>query len=71
MLVQVGKRYVSEQRDIDPLFAKSMLELLSRSKVFRDTHEEFIRDLIVACTRREYPVNRYLMEEGMKGDSMQ
>lgn len=70
MLVQVGKRYVSEQRDIDPLFAKSMLELLSRSKVFRDTHEEFIRDLIVACTRREYPVNRYLMEEGMKGDSM-
>eukprot|EP00438_Fugacium_kawagutii_P036412 Skav202207 [mRNA] locus=scaffold5420:12981:15197:- [translate_table: standard] len=45
-------------------------ELLSRSKVFRDTHEEFIRDLIVACTRREYPVNRYLMEEGMKGDSM-
>eukprot|EP00435_Cladocopium_sp_Y103_P015908 s2948_g3.t3 len=70
MLVQVGKRYVSEQRDIDPLFAKSMLDLLSRSKVFRDTHEEFIRDLIVACTRREYPVNRYLMEEGMKGDSM-
>lgn len=91
-LLQVGKRYVSEQRDIDPLFAKSMLdalavisqktsfacqacclhtysiyrylqshathvnvelknvedvkdvacveELLSRSKVFRDTHEE-------------------------------
>jgi len=23
---QVGKRYVSEQRDIDPLFAKSMLD---------------------------------------------
>ena len=25
---QVGKRYVSEQRDIDPLFAKSMLDAL-------------------------------------------
>mmetsp|Transcript_122128 Transcript_122128/g.290369 ORF Transcript_122128/g.290369 Transcript_122128/m.290369 type:complete len:547 (+) Transcript_122128:44-1684(+) len=70
MLVQVGKRYVSEQREIDPLFAKSMQDLLSRSKVFSDTHEEFIRDLIVSCNRREYPVNRYLMEEGMKGDSM-
>ncbi|CAJ1351983.1 unnamed protein product [Effrenium voratum] len=66
MLVQVGKRYVSEQREIDPLFAKSMQDLLSRSKVFSDTHEEFIRDLIVSCNRREYPVNRYLMEEGMK-----
>ncbi|CAE7461345.1 HCN4 [Symbiodinium natans] len=70
MLVQVGKRYVSEQREIDPLFAKAMQELLSRSKVFQDTHEEFIRDLIVSCNRREYPVNRYLMEEGMQGDSM-
>jgi len=70
MLVQVGKRYVSEQREIDPLFAKAMQELLARSKVFRDTHEEFIRDLIVSCNRREYPVNRYIMEEGMKGDSM-
>ncbi|CAE7409009.1 unnamed protein product [Symbiodinium necroappetens] len=47
-----------------------MQELLARSKVFRDTHEEFIRDLIVSCNRREYPVNRYIMEEGMKGDSM-
>lgn len=70
MLVQVGKRYVSEQREIDPLFAKAMHELLSKSKVFNDTHEEFIRDLIVSCNRKEYPPNRYLMEEGTKGDSM-
>ena len=28
-LLQVGKRYVSEQRDIDPLFAKSMLDTCS------------------------------------------
>jgi len=70
MLVQVGRRYVSEQREIDPLFAKAMQDLLSKSKVFHDTHEEFIRDLIVSCNRKEYPPNRYLMEEGTKGDSM-
>eukprot|EP00440_Ansanella_granifera_P000563 gb/GFBE01000610.1/.p1 GENE.gb/GFBE01000610.1/~~gb/GFBE01000610.1/.p1 ORF type:complete len:557 (+),score=168.05 gb/GFBE01000610.1/:1-1671(+) len=70
MLVQVGRRYVSEQREIDPLFAKAMQELLSKSRVFADTHEEFIRDLIVSCNRKEYPVNRFLMEEGTKGDSM-
>jgi len=70
MLVQVGRRYVSEQREIDPLFAKAMQELLARSKVFRDMHEEFIRDLIVSCNRKEYPPNRFLMEEGTKGDSM-
>eukprot|EP00933_Yihiella_yeosuensis_P063943 TRINITY_DN6721_c0_g3_i1.p1 TRINITY_DN6721_c0_g3~~TRINITY_DN6721_c0_g3_i1.p1 ORF type:complete len:557 (-),score=106.91 TRINITY_DN6721_c0_g3_i1:511-2181(-) len=70
MLVQVGRRYVSEQRDIDPLFAKAMQDLLSRSKVFHGTHEEFIRDIIVSCNRKEFPPNRYLMEEGTKGDSM-
>lgn len=70
MLVQVGRRFVSEQRDIDPLFAKAMQDLLSNSKVFHDTHEEFIRDLIVSCNRKEYPPNRYLMEEGTRGDSM-
>mmetsp|Transcript_8205 Transcript_8205/g.18360 ORF Transcript_8205/g.18360 Transcript_8205/m.18360 type:complete len:548 (+) Transcript_8205:127-1770(+) len=70
MLVQVGKRYVSEQRDIDPFFSKSMRELLKKSKVFADCHDEFIRDLIVASNRKEYAANRYIMEEGMRGDSM-
>eukprot|EP00747_Dinoflagellata_sp_TGD_P164266 gnl/TRDRNA2_/TRDRNA2_183960_c0_seq1.p1 gnl/TRDRNA2_/TRDRNA2_183960_c0~~gnl/TRDRNA2_/TRDRNA2_183960_c0_seq1.p1 ORF type:complete len:541 (-),score=127.10 gnl/TRDRNA2_/TRDRNA2_183960_c0_seq1:54-1676(-) len=70
MLVQVGRRYVSEQREIDPLFAKGMKELLSKSKVFQDCHDEFIRDLIVSSNRKEYSLNRYLMEEGSRGDSM-
>lgn len=70
MLVQVGRRYVSEQREIDPMFAKGMKELLSKSKVFQDCHDEFIRDLIVSSNRKEYSPNRYLMEEGSRGDSM-
>mmetsp|Transcript_129417 Transcript_129417/g.224667 ORF Transcript_129417/g.224667 Transcript_129417/m.224667 type:complete len:543 (+) Transcript_129417:73-1701(+) len=70
MLVQVGRRFVSEQREIDPLFAKGMKELLSKSKVFQDCHDEFIRDLIVSSNRKEYAPNRYLMEEGSRGDSM-
>jgi len=70
MLVQVGRRYVSEQREIDPMFAKGMKELLSKSKVFQDCHDEFIRDLIVSSNRKEYSTNRYLMEEGSRGDSM-
>lgn len=70
MLVQVGRRYVSEQREIDPLFAKGMKELLARSKVFHDCHDEFIRDLIVSSNRKEFGLNRYLMEEGSRGDSM-
>lgn len=70
MLVQVGNRWVSEQREIDPTFAKGMKELLSKSKVFKDCHEEFIRDLIVSANRKEYAPNRYLMEEGARGDSM-
>lgn len=70
MLVQVGKRYVSEQREIDTLFSKSMRELLSQSKVFKDCHPDFLRDLIASCNRKEYQPNRYLMEEGARGDSM-
>mmetsp|Transcript_70561 Transcript_70561/g.147786 ORF Transcript_70561/g.147786 Transcript_70561/m.147786 type:complete len:588 (-) Transcript_70561:162-1925(-) len=70
MLVQVGKRFVSEQREIDLQFTKGMKELLSKSKVFEDCHDEFIRDLIVSSNRKEYPPNRYLMEEGTRGDSM-
>mmetsp|Transcript_51110 Transcript_51110/g.136397 ORF Transcript_51110/g.136397 Transcript_51110/m.136397 type:complete len:535 (-) Transcript_51110:267-1871(-) len=70
MLVQVGKRFVSEQREIDPAFAKGMKELLSKSKVFQDCHDEFIRDLIVSSNRKDYAPNRYLMEEGSRGDSM-
>lgn len=70
MLVQVGRRYVSEQREIDPTFAKGMKDLLSKSKVFQDCHDEFIRDLIVSANRKEYAINRYLMEEGSRGDSM-
>eukprot|EP00929_Paragymnodinium_shiwhaense_P008884 TRINITY_DN11286_c0_g1_i1.p1 TRINITY_DN11286_c0_g1~~TRINITY_DN11286_c0_g1_i1.p1 ORF type:complete len:546 (+),score=138.47 TRINITY_DN11286_c0_g1_i1:105-1742(+) len=70
MLVQVGKRYVSEQRDIDPSFAKGMKDLLSKSKVFQDCHDEFIVDLIVSSNRKEYAPNRYLMEEGGRGESM-
>jgi len=70
MLVQVGRRFVSEQKDIDPQFAKGMRELLSKSKVFHDCHEEFIRDLIVSSNRKEHAPNRYLMEEGQRGDSM-
>jgi len=69
-LVQVGKRFVSEQREIDIMFAKHMKELLSKSKVFQDCHDEFIRDLIVSSNRKEYAPNRYLMEEGSRGDSM-
>jgi len=70
MLVQVGRRFVSEQREIDPMFAKGMKDLLSKSKVFQDCHDEFIRDLIVSSNRKEYQPNRYLMEEGSRGDSM-
>jgi CRP-like cAMP-binding protein len=70
MLVQVGHRFVSEQREIDPQFAKGMKELLLKSKVFQDCHVEFIRDLIVSSNRKEYAPNRYLMEEGSRGDSM-
>jgi CRP-like cAMP-binding protein len=70
MLVQVGRRYVSEQREIDPMFAKGMKELLSRSKVFHDCHDEFIRDLIVSSNRKEFGLNRFLMEEGHRGESM-
>mmetsp|Transcript_55693 Transcript_55693/g.172628 ORF Transcript_55693/g.172628 Transcript_55693/m.172628 type:complete len:545 (+) Transcript_55693:68-1702(+) len=70
MLVQVGKRFVSEQREIDQRFASGMKELLAKSKVFQDTHEDFIRELIVSCNRKEFAPNRYLMEEGMRGDSM-
>lgn len=70
MLVQVGRRFVSEQREIDPLFAKGMKDLLAKSKVFQDCHDEFIRDLIVSSNRKEYAPNRYLMEEGSRGDSM-
>lgn len=70
MLVQVGRRFVSEQKDIDPQFSKGMRELLSKSKVFHDCHEEFIRDLIVSSNRKEHAPNRYLMEEGQRGDSM-
>lgn len=70
MLVQVGRRFVSEQREIDPQFAKGMKELLSKSNVFSDCHGEFIRDLIVSSNRKEYQPNRYLMEEGSRGDSM-
>mmetsp|Transcript_28823 Transcript_28823/g.73049 ORF Transcript_28823/g.73049 Transcript_28823/m.73049 type:complete len:557 (-) Transcript_28823:91-1761(-) len=70
MLVQVGRRCVSEQRDIDPQFAKGMKELLTKSNVFQDCHDEFIRDLIVSSNRKEYAPNRYLMEEGSRGDSM-
>jgi len=70
MLVQVGKRFVSEQRDIDLDFAKGMKTLLSKSKVFTDCHDEFIRDLIVSSNRKEYAPNRYLMEEGARGDAM-
>ncbi|CAE8731984.1 unnamed protein product [Polarella glacialis] len=70
MLVQVGRRYVSEQREVDPLFAQAMHILLARSKVFAGVHDEFIRDLIVSCTRKEFLPNRFVMEEGMKGDSM-
>jgi len=70
MLVQVGKRFVSEQREIDPLFDKGMKELLAKSKVFKDCHDEFIRDLIASSNRKEYAPNRYLMEEGSRGDSM-
>jgi len=61
---------VSEQREIDPMFAKGMKDLLSKSKVFQDCHDEFIRDLIVSSNRKEYQPNRYLMEEGSRGDSM-
>lgn len=61
---------MSEQREIDPLFAKGMKELLSKSKVFQDCHDEFIRDLIVSSNRKEYAPNRYLMEEGSRGESM-
>lgn len=70
MLVQVGRRFVSEQHEIDPQFAKGMKELLSKSSVFQDCHCEFIRDLIVSSNRKEYAPNRYLMEEGTRGDSM-
>lgn len=70
MLVQVGRRFVSEQREIDPMFAKGMKDLLAKSKVFQDCHDEFIRDLIVSSNRKEYQPNRYLMEEGSRGDSM-
>eukprot|EP00927_Polykrikos_kofoidii_P046060 TRINITY_DN40247_c0_g1_i1.p1 TRINITY_DN40247_c0_g1~~TRINITY_DN40247_c0_g1_i1.p1 ORF type:complete len:527 (-),score=102.48 TRINITY_DN40247_c0_g1_i1:50-1630(-) len=70
MLVQVGRRFMSEQRDIDPFFAKGMKELLTKSSVFRDCHHEFIRDLIVSSNRKEYGPNRYLVEEGSRGDSM-
>mmetsp|Transcript_47985 Transcript_47985/g.104429 ORF Transcript_47985/g.104429 Transcript_47985/m.104429 type:complete len:553 (+) Transcript_47985:28-1686(+) len=70
MLVQVGKRFVSEQREIDPIFAKAMKDLLNKSGVFQNCHEDFIRDLIVSCTRKEYAPNRYIMEEGTRGDSM-
>mmetsp|Transcript_13507 Transcript_13507/g.36440 ORF Transcript_13507/g.36440 Transcript_13507/m.36440 type:complete len:541 (-) Transcript_13507:90-1712(-) len=70
MLVQVGQRYVSEQREIDPFFVNGMKELLSKSKVFNGFHEGFIRDLIVSCSRKEYNWNRFLMEEGTRGDSM-
>lgn len=41
-----------------------------KSKVFQDCHVEFIRDLIVSSNRKEYAPNRYLMEEGTRGDSM-
>jgi CRP-like cAMP-binding protein len=47
-----------------------MKELLSKSKVFQDCHDEFIRDLIVSSNRKEYAPNRYLLEEGTRGDSM-
>eukprot|EP00928_Gymnodinium_smaydae_P053077 TRINITY_DN37155_c0_g1_i1.p1 TRINITY_DN37155_c0_g1~~TRINITY_DN37155_c0_g1_i1.p1 ORF type:complete len:533 (-),score=144.51 TRINITY_DN37155_c0_g1_i1:90-1688(-) len=70
MLVQVGRRCVSEQREIDITFAKGMKELLGKSKVFQDCHDEFIRDLIVSSSRKEYAPNRYLMEEGSRGESM-
>jgi CRP-like cAMP-binding protein len=70
MLVQVGQRFVSEQREIDKGFAQDMKTLLSKSKVFQDCHDEFIRDLIVSSNRKEYAPNRYLMEEGQRGDSM-
>lgn len=69
-LVQVGGRYVSEQHEIDPLFSKGMKELLAKSTVFGDCHDGFIRDLIVSSNRKEYQPNRYLMEEGSRGDSM-
>uniref|UniRef100_A0A7S1WL47 Cyclic nucleotide-binding domain-containing protein n=1 Tax=Alexandrium catenella TaxID=2925 RepID=A0A7S1WL47_ALECA len=70
MLVQVGKRFVSEQREIDRSFASGMRELLSKSKVFHDCQEDFLRDLIVSSNRKEYAPNRYLMEEATRGDSM-
>lgn len=70
MLVQMGKRCVSEQREVDTLFSTGMKELLTQSKVFQDCHNAFIRDLIVSCTRKEFKPNRYLMEEGGRGDSM-
>lgn len=61
---------MSEQREIDPLFSQAMKELLSKSKNFQDCHDEFIRDLIVSSNRKEFDPNRYLMEEGSRGDSM-
>lgn len=70
MLVQVGRRYVSEQREIDPLFARGMKDLLATTPVFHDTHKEFLRDLIVSANRKEFPPNRFLMEEGTQGDCM-
>lgn len=69
-LVQVGSRFVSEQHEIDPMFSKGMKELLAKSTVFGDCHDGFIRDLIVSSNRKEYQPNRYLMEEGSRGDSM-
>lgn len=70
MLIQVGKRFVSEQHDIDPDFANGMMGLLCKSRVFKDCHREFIRELIVASNRKVIPPNRYLIEEGDRGDSM-
>lgn len=70
MLVGVGKRFVSEQSHTDKQFGADMKEFLCKSPVFKDCHHEFVRDLIVSSTRKEYAPNRYLMEEGSRGDSM-
>mmetsp|Transcript_126717 Transcript_126717/g.253280 ORF Transcript_126717/g.253280 Transcript_126717/m.253280 type:complete len:541 (+) Transcript_126717:49-1671(+) len=70
MLVQVGKRFLSEQHEIDEAFASGMKELFFKSPVFKDCHDDFIRDLIAQANRKEYAPNRYILEEGSRGDSM-
>jgi CRP-like cAMP-binding protein len=72
MLVQVGNRFVSEQSSYDAsaMYARNMKDVLLQNKFFQDCHEEFIRDLIVNISRKRYATNRYLIEEGTRGDSM-